>query len=64
MNEIRISNQPVDEMKRLGLAAREVLTDSMIDRLAITSTNALEVGGSTRRRADPSRGSHLARSGN
>jgi len=38
-----ISNQPVSEMDRLTLAAREALTDSMVERLAVTGANALEL---------------------
>jgi uncharacterized protein YjgD (DUF1641 family) len=38
-----ISNQPMDEMARLTLAAREALTDSMVERLAMTGANALEL---------------------
>lgn len=44
MNDITLSNQPpADEMARLALAAREALTDSMIERLAVTGANALEL---------------------
>lgn len=43
MSDITLSNQPVvDEMSRLTLAAREALTDSMVERLAITGASALE----------------------
>jgi uncharacterized protein YjgD (DUF1641 family) len=38
-----LSNQPPDELARLALAAREALTDSMVERLAITGANALEL---------------------
>lgn len=38
-----LSNQPPDELARLTLAAREALTDSMVDRLATTGANALEL---------------------
>ena len=38
-----LSNQPTDEMARLTLAAREALTDSMVERLASTGANALEL---------------------
>ena len=38
-----IPNMPEDETARLILAAREALTDSMVERLAITGGNALEV---------------------
>ena len=33
MNDMAFSNQPLDEMARLALAAREALTDSMVERL-------------------------------
>jgi uncharacterized protein YjgD (DUF1641 family) len=38
-----IPNMPEDETARLILAAREALTDSMVERLTITAGNALEV---------------------
>jgi uncharacterized protein YjgD (DUF1641 family) len=38
-----LSNQPPDEMARLTLAAREALTDSMVERLAMLGGNALEL---------------------
>ena len=38
-----IPNMPDDEMSRLVLAAREALTDAMVERLAVTGSNALEV---------------------
>jgi uncharacterized protein YjgD (DUF1641 family) len=38
-----MSNQPVDDMARLAMAAREALTDSMIERFATTGANALEL---------------------
>jgi uncharacterized protein YjgD (DUF1641 family) len=42
MNDI--SNQPpLDEMARLTLAAREALTDSMVERLAMLGGNAIEL---------------------
>jgi len=34
---------PADEIARLILAAREAMTDSIVDRLAVTGSNALEV---------------------
>jgi uncharacterized protein YjgD (DUF1641 family) len=34
---------PEDEIARLILAAREAMTDSIVDRLAVTGSNALEV---------------------
>jgi uncharacterized protein YjgD (DUF1641 family) len=43
MSDTLISNQPTDEMARLTLAAREALTDSMVERLAVTGANALEL---------------------
>lgn len=38
-----IPNMPEDETARLILALREALTDSMVERLAVTGGNALEV---------------------
>jgi uncharacterized protein YjgD (DUF1641 family) len=38
-----LSNMPEDEVARLVLAVREALTDSMVERLAVTGGNALEV---------------------
>lgn len=38
-----IPNMPEDETARLILAAREALTDSMVERLSVTAGNALEV---------------------
>jgi uncharacterized protein YjgD (DUF1641 family) len=38
-----MSNQPLDEMSRLTLAAREALTDNMVERLAMMGGNALEL---------------------
>jgi len=44
MNDVTLSNQPpADEMSRLTLAAREALTDTMVERLAVTGANALEL---------------------
>jgi len=44
MNDVTLSNQPpADELSRLALAAREALTDSMVERLAVTGANALEL---------------------
>ena len=43
MNDAMIPNEPTDEIARLTLAAREALTDSMVERLAITGANALEL---------------------
>lgn len=38
-----LANMPEDEIARLILAAREAMTDSIVDRLAVTGSNALEV---------------------
>ncbi len=38
-----LPNQPGDDLERVVQAARDALTDSMVERLAITSGNALEV---------------------
>ncbi len=43
MTDITLSNQPPDEMTRLTVAAREALTDSMVERLATLGGNALEL---------------------
>jgi uncharacterized protein YjgD (DUF1641 family) len=43
MSETRISNEPVDEMTRLAQATRDALTDAMVERLAVTGANALEL---------------------
>jgi uncharacterized protein YjgD (DUF1641 family) len=43
MNDTRLSNRPVDEVERLTQAAREALTDAMVERLAVTGANALEL---------------------
>jgi hypothetical protein len=43
MNNMANLNPPVDEVDRLALAAREALTDQIIERVAITGGNALEV---------------------
>jgi len=44
MDDTTISNQPpMDEMARLSLAAREALTDAMVERLTTTGGNALEL---------------------
>ena len=43
MTDITLSNQPPDEMGRLTLAAREALTDGMVERLAMLGGNALEL---------------------
>ena len=36
MSDTALSNEPTDELSRLALAAREALTDSMVERLAVT----------------------------
>jgi uncharacterized protein YjgD (DUF1641 family) len=43
MSEARLRNEPVDEGARLVQAVREALTDSMVERLALTAGNALEL---------------------
>lgn len=43
MSETMISDQPVDEIARLTLAAREAMTDAMVERIATTGANALEL---------------------
>ena len=43
MSEGQVSNQPVDELGRLAQAAREALTDAMVERLAVTGASALEL---------------------
>ena len=43
MSETMISNQPIDEIARIALAAREAMTDSMIERIAVTAANGLEL---------------------
>jgi uncharacterized protein YjgD (DUF1641 family) len=43
MDDARLSNEPINEMDRLVQATREALTDSMVERLAITFANAAEV---------------------
>ena len=42
MSQIRNVEEP-SEIERLTLAAREALTDSMVERLAVTGSNALEL---------------------
>jgi uncharacterized protein YjgD (DUF1641 family) len=41
MNDL--TNQPLGEMERLTLAAREALTDNMVERLSMMGGNALEL---------------------
>ena len=43
MSDTALSNQPTDELSRLALAAREALTNSMVERLAVTGANALDL---------------------
>jgi uncharacterized protein YjgD (DUF1641 family) len=43
MNDGQISNQPPTDMNRLMQAAQEALTDQMVERLAVTGANALEL---------------------
>jgi len=43
MTDMTLSNQPPDEMTRLTVAAREALTDGMVERLAMLGGNALEL---------------------
>lgn len=43
MNHVSLSNAPIDELGHLQKAAREALTDSMVERLAITGANALQL---------------------
>ena len=43
MNEAMLSNRPPDEIARVAQAAQEALTDTMVERLAATGANALEL---------------------
>ncbi len=43
MSDTRLSNAPTDEVARLAQAAREALTDGMVERLAANGANALEL---------------------
>ena len=43
MSDTTMSNQPVDELLRLSVAAREALTDQMVERMAITGASAFEL---------------------
>lgn len=43
MNESSMRNMPADDMERLVVAAREALTDSMVERLATTGASAFEL---------------------
>lgn len=43
MTEATMKNDPGEDLARLTVAAREALTDSMVERLSVTGANALEV---------------------
>jgi uncharacterized protein YjgD (DUF1641 family) len=43
MNDARARNEPMDEVAVLAQAAREALSDGMVERLAVTAGNALEL---------------------
>jgi uncharacterized protein YjgD (DUF1641 family) len=43
MSEARARNEPTDELGRLAQAAQEALSDAMVERLAVTAGNILEV---------------------
>jgi uncharacterized protein YjgD (DUF1641 family) len=43
MNDGHLSNRPAEEIERLSQAVREALTDAMVERLAVTGANALEL---------------------
>jgi uncharacterized protein YjgD (DUF1641 family) len=43
MTEAQLTNEPLNEIARLSKAAREALTDSMVERLATTGASALEL---------------------
>ena len=43
MSAALLSNEPPSEVERLVQATREALTDSMVERLAVTGANALEL---------------------
>jgi len=43
MSELKMKNDAGDELARVALAAREALTDNMVERLSVTGANALEV---------------------
>lgn len=43
MNEAQLSKQPVEELAQLAQAAGEALTDAMVERLAVTGANGLEI---------------------
>ncbi len=42
-NEAPLSNMPPNEAERLAIAARDALTDSMVERMTVTAANAAEV---------------------
>lgn len=37
------NNMPLDELTRVGVAIREALTDQMVERFAVTGSNAMEL---------------------
>jgi uncharacterized protein YjgD (DUF1641 family) len=43
MSEAGLRNEPTAELARVAQAAREALTDAMVERLAVTTGNALEL---------------------
>ena len=43
MSAALLTNEPPSEVERLVQATREALTDSMVERLAVTGANALEL---------------------
>lgn len=43
MSGTPLTNQPVDELGRLAQAAREALTDTMVERLSVAGANALDL---------------------
>jgi uncharacterized protein YjgD (DUF1641 family) len=43
MRKTTLRNEPTDEVAHLAQAAREALTDAMVERLAVTAGNTLEL---------------------
>jgi uncharacterized protein YjgD (DUF1641 family) len=43
MDDATLSNAPVDDLARVAQAASDAMTDTMVERLTITGTNALEI---------------------
>ncbi len=43
MNDTTLSNLPQNEIEQLVSAARDALTDSMVERLSVTAANAMEL---------------------